>query len=127
VNFQALSSEQVKSVIEGRSIADRVPMTVNFWTNAETFGEDRLRATGLLKTYPNDVSAMEIRMPEIFLAPEDEPEYRWVNYKEPDDGQNKAIDSRVAIPDLSLLDDILSNFPRPDYAGMFPKNQVNDG
>jgi len=127
MKFNELTAEQLKSVIEGRSIAERVPMTYHFWTSPATYGKDEEKARILLDTYPNDISSIGIRMPDIFTAPEDDPEYRWVNYDDPNEGGVVALDSKCAIHDWGLLDGILDDFPDPEYKGMFPYKPADDG
>lgn len=127
MNYAPLTREEVKSVIEGRGVASRIPMMIHFWTYPEVFGDRQDEAAALLNKYPNDLVNIGIRMPEIYEAPEDDPEYRWVNYSNPNKSQQVAIDSQVAISDWSQLDGILEKFPDPNYPGLFPYKIPDDG
>lgn len=128
MSFKPLTREEVKSVIEGRSIAKRVPMMVHFWTFPPTFGSNEQKVTDLLNKYPEDVQQICFNMPEVFDAPEDSPEYRWVNYSKPSNRETVGLDAVIAISDWdSQLQGILDNFPDPSYKGMFPDNPEDDG
>jgi hypothetical protein len=74
-----------------------------------------------------DAQVIGINTPQIFEAPADDPEYRWVNYDDPDKGKVVAHDAKIAVPDWSLLDGILDNFPNPAYPGLLPHNPEQDG
>lgn len=122
-----LSREEVKNVIDGCSAAKRVPMMYHFWTSPVTYGKDAKKAAELLELYPNDILSVGIRTPEIFDAPKDDPEYRWVNYDDTNSNDNTALDARIAISDWDRLDSILANFPNPNYPGLFPYHPEEDG
>ena len=66
-------------------------------------------------------------MPGMFDAPDDDSEYRWMNYPDPYKDQKTAIDAKIVIPNWDKLDDILANFPNPNYPGMFRDSPVDDG
>lgn len=127
MNFIPLTKKELISVIEGKSITNRIPMMIQFWSNSETFGVDKEEVDILFKKYPCDVHSIDIRMPDIFKAPEDDPNYRWLNYSNPFEDKKLAFDAHEAISEWSQLDDILANFPDANYTGMFPGNQINDG
>ena len=127
MSYAPLTRHETASVIEGCSVAPRVPMMVHFWTDPARFGVQERRARDILATYPMDVQTIGIRMPGMYDAPEDDPEYRWMNYSDPDIDCGGAIDSKMAIPDWSLLDAILENWPSPEYPGLIPAGIVSDG
>lgn len=127
MDFKPLSREELKSVIEGKSIAKRVPSVVHFWTNQEVFGDNKDKAISLLNKYPNDVLSISINTPDTFYAPDDDPSYRWSNYDDPYVGQDVAIDSQIVINDWEQLDGILADFPNPNYKGMFKEAVEDDG
>lgn len=102
-------------------------MAFHFWTSPNVFGKYEQKAGELLDKYPSDIAAMNFKLPEVFKAPEDDNEYRWVNFNEPQGGGTVAIDSKSAISDWQQLDGILADFPNPGYKGMFPDNPVDDG
>ena len=127
MNRQPLTKNEVASVIEGRSIAPRVPMMVHFWCSPQRFGDREQAAREILDAYPMDLQVIGINMPQVFNAPEDDPEYRWVNYDDPFKDSNVGIDSRMAIDDWGRLDGILQHFPSPSYPNLIPGNPPSDG
>ena len=126
MKYKSLSREEIKKVIEGRGAAERIPMMYHFWSGAHIFGEDGEKAAGLMEMYPNDLQAMYIRVPEVFEAPEDDPDFKWI-YKDKKADENVGIDAKIAIDDWDELDDILAHFPNPDYHGVLTENFEPDG
>jgi hypothetical protein len=124
---KTLTREEMISVIEGKSSASRVPMMIHFWTNPVVFGQNEARARELLSSYPYDVTGVGIKMPDVFEAPEDDREYRWVNFDDPYKDKSVGLDEKVAITDWEQLDSILENFPNANYPRMFPSNPLEDG
>ena len=124
---QPLTREEIISCIEGKGAARRVPVMLHFWVNPDTFGERKQEAVDILGNYPMDVQVARVRQPAVFEAPEDDPDYRWVNRDSPGEQANVGIDERSAIKDWGELDDILARFPDPHYAGMFPSKPERDG
>ncbi|HBQ64081.1 MAG TPA: hypothetical protein DD727_03995 [Clostridiales bacterium] len=127
-DHRPLTRNEMKSVIEGRGAAHRVPMIIHFWTGAKTFGENEQKAQQLLQVYPNDLQVVGIRMPQVYKGTDADPEYRWVNYDAPLTAQaNAAHDAQVAIPDWDLLDGIIENFPKAAFPDLLPGNPPDDG
>ena len=128
-----LSRAEVASVIEGRSIARRVPIEIHFWVHSETFGERQTAVRQILSAYPEDVQIVELRIPDIYQSPEDDPEYRWVpadvlsSFDDPFQNESIPYDQRIALKDWSQLDEVLDRFPRPDYRGLFRNAPTDDG
>ena len=127
MGYPALTREEMRAVIEGRGAAGRVPMMFHFWTSPEVFGANESRVRALLAQYPEDVQAIPLRIPEIFEAPADAPEYRWVNFADPFAGRQAGYDARRAITDWEQLTGILQDFPNPDYPGLIPPSPPDDG
>jgi uroporphyrinogen decarboxylase len=124
---RSLTREEVRSVIEGRGAAERVPMMVHFWTHPGAFGERQGLVEELLARYPMDVSIIGFDIPQVFDAPQDDPEYRWVNFDDPFKDKNVGIDEKIAIQDWEQLDGVLKEFPSPEYPGLFKAGPVEDG
>lgn len=124
---RALSRDELKSVIDGKSIAPRIPMMIHFWTDANAFGERAEMYRKLLNAYPSDVQDISFRIPDVYNAPEDDPEFRWVNFSKPEKISNTALDAQTPIADWEQLDDILKVFPDPNYHGLIPKGFEPDG
>jgi hypothetical protein len=122
-----LTREEMRKVINGEAAAARVPMMIHFWTNPKVFGKYEDEIKQLLEKYPMDVRGIGIKMPAIYDAPADDPEYRWVNYDKPNDDKVVGIDENVAIKDWSQWEGILNNFPNPEYSGLLPQNPEEDG
>jgi len=116
----ALTREEMIAVIEGRGAARRVPVLLHCWTSAEAFGAREAQARALLGRYPNDAQMIPFNLPDVYKAPPDAPEYRWVNYDDPNPGRKSGLDEQGAIDDWSRLDGILANFPDPAYSGALP-------
>ena len=119
--------DDLVSVIEGKGHAERVPNLVQLWVHPESFGEDAPKVRELMERYPLAAQRFRFHVPDVFNAPDDAPEYRWVNYDNPSEGENRGIDNVVAIEDWSLLDSILADFPDPEYEGLLPENPDPDG
>jgi uroporphyrinogen decarboxylase len=125
--MRPLTCEEVVSVIEGRSTAPRVPIEIHFWVHPETFGKREPAVRSLLSNYPEDLQIISFRIPDIFTAPPDAPGYRWVPYDDPYIDQSVPYDQRIAIKDWSQLDEIIKNFPRPDYVNLLRSIPPADG
>ena len=126
MQYKPLSKDEMRSVIEGRGAAARVPMIFKFWTNSNVFGSESIKVEKLFEKYPEDIQAIPLNMPDIYNAPEDAPGYRWANYSSKTD-ESKAIDDRVVFNDWSQLDDVLKDFPDPNYHGLTVNNPPSDG
>jgi uroporphyrinogen-III decarboxylase len=66
-------------------------------------------------------------MPYEYDPPEDDPEYRWLTYPDPYQGREVALDERIAMPDWSRLDEIIEEFPNPNYPNLFKWAKPADG
>ncbi len=122
-----LTREQLKSVITGNGAASRVPMLYDLWVHPWTFGEDEAAVRAIMADYPMDACIVPIRMPNLFTAPEDDPEYRFMNFDNPNKDETGGIDERVALSDFKMLDDVLKDFPNPNYPNMYPEHPPEDG
>jgi len=125
-----LTRDEVVSVIEGRSTSSRVPIQIHFWVHPGTFGEREAAVREILSRYPEDVEIVDFRMPSIYRAPEDDPEYRWMTFDDPYAGgraEGIAIDERVALADWSRLEEIIGRFPDPAYPALFRDVPNPDG
>ena len=123
-----LSREEVKSVVEGRGCAPRVPVLLHQWTYAGAFGERADQVQAILDRFPMDAQIIPYRAPDIYAGPPDDPEYRWVNYDKPDDaGDEHGLDEQAAIRNWEQLDGVIAHFPSPDYPGLFTGNPASDG
>jgi uroporphyrinogen decarboxylase len=112
LDFRALSREELISVIEGRSIAPRVPMLYHFWTDAATFGEYQPEAARLLRKYPNDAQVVPAVMPGICEGHPLDAGYRWLPFESIAVQQSAALDSCVSMPDWDRLDEVMAAFPK---------------
>jgi hypothetical protein len=114
-------------VIAGRSISRRVPIQIHLWVHPETFGAREAAIRQILDTYPADIQITSIRIPDIYLAPPDDPGYRWVPYDDPYQGTNTPYDRRIAIASWDQLDEVLANFPSAEYGGLLRGFEPGDG
>ena len=120
-----LSREEIKKAVEGKGAARRVPMAIHAWINAETFGNRKELYRQLLDQYPCDFKFIYLNMPKVFEAPPDDPSYRWLNFDNPFK-EKIALDAVSALDDWAKLDNVLLDFPSPDYPGLVPVSTVND-
>jgi hypothetical protein len=70
---ESLTRDEVVSVIQGRSIARRVPVQIHVWVHPETFGAEA--AIRDILAYPADIRNL-LAFP-ISLRPGRRPAYRW--------------------------------------------------
>lgn len=128
MKYEPLSREEVKSVIEGRGAAGRVPVFVHFWVHPEVFEGEKLdRINALLNEYPQDAQTFYLNIPQVYEAPDDDPSYRW-SYKDRTADGNAALDSSGFIQDWDdELDLLLQDFPSADYPGLIPEKREPDG
>lgn len=122
-----LTKEEIISVIEGRGAARRIPVMLHFWVHTGAFGDREEKVHDILSRYPMDMQTIGFATPDIFNAPEDAPEYRWVNYDNTNIDDCAAIDSKSAIADWSLLDGIITDFPDPHYPKLVQNVPDPDG
>ncbi len=127
MRYRPLSAAEVKSVIAGKGAASRVPVLLHFWVHPEAFGERERRVLALLEQYPEDAQTIYLPMPDLYKAPPDAPDFRWLNRDLPPQAQSAALDARVGLPDWGELPEILEHFPRADYPGLLPYNPAPDG
>ena len=118
-----LTREEVRSVVEGRGGATRIPVLLHQWTYPDAFAERAARVRAICDPFPQDAQIMAYRSPDIYVGPADDPEYRWMNCDKPADaGADHGLDEQGAIRDWSQLDGVIAQFPSPDYPGLFPSN-----
>lgn len=126
--FQPLKKEDIISVIEGNGAASRIPTFIHFWTHPSDFElQKQPEVLNILNNYPQDVQSITFNIPKIYDAPCDDPNYRWVNFDNHNIDENKGLDENIAISDWSQLDDILKDFPDPNYKQLFNINPEPDG
>jgi uroporphyrinogen decarboxylase len=127
MNYRALSRDETASVVEGRGAASRVPVLLHFWVHPQEFGNREPQVRAILNRYPEDAQIIGIRIPDVYHAPDEDPEYRWVNFNDPYEGTTVGLDARPAIADWAQLDSVLRDFPNPHFPGMFPNRPPPDG
>ncbi|MCL2363662.1 MAG: methylcobamide--CoM methyltransferase [Defluviitaleaceae bacterium] len=118
--MKPLTRDEVKTVIEGKGHASRVPIAIQDWISTDLFGAHK---------YPSDIHVMHIHMPSMFDAPVDDPAYRWMSFDKPEPTGDTAvaIDADVCITDWAQLDEIIADFPNADYHGLTASNAPDDG
>lgn len=116
--LKPLSRDEVVKVIERKGAASRVPMMVHFWTSPPDFGDRQGELEHLLDQYPQDIERVHVNAPGTYNAPADDSSYRWMNVDDPHRGDGHGIDEIVAIEDWSQLDDILADWPNPNWPGL---------
>lgn len=130
MKYQELSREEVRNVIRGKGSASRVPINLKFWTHPAAFKERQGEVDSIMGEYPEDILTYTLNMPQIYKAPADAPDYRWLDWDMPANEaatQAKAgHDTRIALPDWEQLDRIIEKFPDPYYQRLIPQNSVED-
>ncbi len=122
-----LTREEVVSVIDGRSMASRVPVFIHFWVHGNAFGDRADQVAEILSRYTPDMQHLPFAMPRTFRGADSEDAYTWLPYADPYEGRQVAHDARIAMADWNRLDEILAAFPR--LAGREPlaRNPDSDG
>lgn len=127
MKYNSLKRDEMKQIIEGKSRGSRVPMMYSFWCNPAIFGEQEQQARELMNNYPYDVTVVELNFPDVFKAPDGDSSYRWINREAKRVNGSVGLDAVVAIEEWDELDDILANFPNPNYIGLIPSCPPDDG
>ena len=103
-------------------------MLIHFWVlNPDVFEERKPALFDILGRYPQDAQIIPINMPDRYVAPVDDPGYRWFPFDDPYRDGNVPLDERIALPNWGQLDAVLRAFPNPYYEGMFKYNMPPDG
>ena len=128
-DYPPLSREEIISVVEGRGEASRVPVLLHAWTNPDAFEDetDREAVRKLLTDYPSDAQMISWKNVNVFQAPEDDPEYRWMNRDATPEEEGAALDAKAPLADWAQLDEVLDVFPSADYPDLFPNVPEPDG
>lgn len=124
---EPLTRDEVAAVIEGRSAGRRVPLLFHFWVGTDGAPDWQRQASAILARYPMDVQVIPFRIPQVYDAPADEPEYRWVSFDAPASAGEGGLDAQVAIGDWSRLDEVLAAFPDPRSPHLFDPSPPPDG
>ena len=125
--FEALSREEVVSVIRGNGSTRRIPLMMHFWVHPDTYKEKEPDILRLLGSYPEDIQVVEVGVPGVYDAPADDPEYRWVNFSNPYPENPMyellGLDGKSAISEWEQLEGILETFPKSSYPGAIPDHK----
>lgn len=128
MNKQVLTKEEIKDIIEGNGIAERIPMMFEFWTHPSNIGElNREEIKKIIEQFPQDVQSIAFKMPLPDVAPIDDPTYKWLNIEIPKIDENSPFDNREYITDWDKIDEIIENFPNSKYNNLFTNPQEQDG
>ncbi len=123
-----LTREEVRSVLEGRARARRVPMFIHFWVHEDEFGERRQEVLDLLAQYPSDLQVGSIHMPTLYRDEDPQhPHYAWLPYADPGDHAQWGIDAAVALDDWGKLDEVIAHFPSADFPALLEWMPAPDG
>jgi uroporphyrinogen decarboxylase len=124
-----LTREEMKSVIEGRGCARRVPIMFQKWVGPNIYEnpEHRDRLHKLLSEHPQDVQFIRWCNVPVWDGPDDDPNFCWMHGEEPEEEASKAHDAMAPLSDWAMLDDVLAHFPSADYSGLLPSIPKEDG
>lgn len=124
-----LTREEMRSVIEGRGCARRVPIMFQKWVGPNIYDnpEHRDRLHKILSEYPQDMCVIRWNNVPVWDAPEEDPNYRWMHGVQPEGETSKAHDGMAPLSDWAMLDDILANFPSADSPSLIGNVPKEDG
>jgi hypothetical protein len=125
MHYTPLKRDEMRSVIEGRGAAPRVPVLLHFWTRADDFGSRSDAVVALMERFPQDAQYIGARMPAYDEPPEDHPDYRWRFRGIRASGA--ALDAQALITDWGELDEMIERFPDPRSPAALPENPPPDG
>ena len=124
MKYPALTRDEMRKVIEGRGNASRVPVLLHMWVHPDAFDDRKAQVLELFNEYPEDAQWIWFDQPGMFDGREDDPEYRWVNFGDPNKSEHVGHDAKVAINDWSQLEGVLANFADPNYKKALPPAPV---
>ena len=129
MKYAPLSRQEVHSVINGRSIASRVPVLIHFWVHPDTFDDREHAVLDILAQYPEDVQMNWLNMPVMYRdeTSTEAPDYSWLPWPNPHKGKNLPLDACIALPDWDRLDEVIAAFPDPCYPGLTKYFNPDDG
>jgi hypothetical protein len=124
-----LTRDEVKAVIEGRGCARRVPLIIHQWLYPGVFKDPaaQARIRELMEQYPKDAVFIRWRYIDLWEAPPDDPDYRWMHGNKPVKPEGAAIDSDGPLSDWAMLDEVLAHFPKATYPGLLADIPPEDG
>ncbi|GHU36560.1 hypothetical protein FACS1894105_07120 [Clostridia bacterium] len=123
-----LTREEVKSVVEGRGAARRVPASIHTWIYSPAYGDRAAEYQAMLDRYPSDIELIIFGMPGLETGSFDVPEYRWLNAElPPRETSSGAIDSSGPLANWDALPEILRNFPSPSFPRAIPEAPPDKG
>ena len=126
MQYEPLTREEIRRIVDGRGCAGRVPGLLHFWINPGAFGGREAQVRAILDRYPMDALFIPVRIPQVFDAPADDPSYRW-GFRD-QDVRAKALDSQQVINEWETdLEPFLADFPDPDYPGLIQTRPADDG
>lgn len=125
--MRCLTRDEVKQVIEGRGCAVRPPIAFDHWIHSNAFQGKEEQKKKWLAGYPSDIEYFELNMPNLFTAPEEEPNYRWTGV-DMEENTSAGLDSQVLIDDWEgeAAEIFFETFPSPEYPGLVPKRESTD-
>lgn len=126
MSSQPLLRAELRSVIDGKGAARRVPMLFDLWVHPWTFGEQEAEVRAIMAAYPMDACIIPIRMPGTLKAPDDDPGYRFM-HKDVEPDSKRGHDAQVLLADMEEVDALIADFPNADYQNMYPEIPPEDG
>lgn len=123
--MNSLEKEDIKKVIEGRGASSRPPILYDMWIYPEIYGEKQKEYEQFIDTQPRDIDIVDLKMPEIYTAPKDAPEYKWA----PEDMQAKegvGIDKNSVADEWEDMEAVYLSFPSSEYPGLIPDVRINE-
>lgn len=122
--MRKLTKQQVKDVIEGKSSDGDIPILYSLWIYPSSFGENEEYMEEWLHNQPCDVESVTLNMPELLVAPETDPNYRWAG-RDIEVVEGQALDATIIIDDWDDADELFETFPSPEYEGLIPNVELD--
>ena len=117
--YEPLTREEVISVIEGKSIASRVPLQIHMWVHPETFGDREPAVRQILADYPQDTQMVHLQMPTVFRGEKagSARKLRWKKRLPSKTGGNWIPSLKISLPRTTrvCLTEYLRGIPDTDW------------
>lgn len=128
MKYEALTRDEIASVVEGRTRARRVPVAIHSWVHPDAFGDREAAVKELLNAYPSDVQIGVVHLPTMFRGGDAKyPDFSWLPYANPNAGKQTAMDVSAALETWDRLDEVIANFPKADFPQLLEWMPKPDG
>lgn len=124
--MENMTKEELTSIIEGRGCGNRIPVIYDIWIYPDVMGEQEDKVRELLDKVPQDAAGVFFNWPDMYQAPEDDPDYRWA-HGDVKKKEGVALDSEGYLDWEENGEDFFAHFPSADYPGLIPAQKPETG